>query len=118
MRHGPDRAHAARLVKFECDWFVDVGVYGKPPPGVDPVKGMLWLEERVRGIRGYLWSYSLCFSSEAQFWRMYDRGAHDRLRSTLHAEAAFPGLFAKVGGTRLRQFFGIDDEIAPARARE
>ena len=101
VRMPADRAHRGRLLKFDAPtpWYVDVGIYGRPPCGVGAVaEGMRWLAGYVRGVRGFLWSYSLSFCTPAEMWATYDRDAHDRLRRALRGGDRFVDLYTKIGG--------------------
>lgn len=82
--------------------FNDLGVYGVPGPvkrkeRYDAIGAMRAMEKFTRDVGGYPFLYADIFMKDLQeFEEMFDLTLYERVRSTYHANGAFPHLYDKV----------------------
>lgn len=78
------------------DKMINFGVWG---PGSSDratfVKQNRELEDKVQALNGRKWLYAHTFYTEEQFWSMFDRERHDKLRNKYHA-SYLPTVYDKV----------------------
>ena len=93
-------ADGDRVVRFAADdMYLDIGVYGVPRTEAykaDPVAAHREMEAFVLKTGGFLFSYAVCFFTEDELWRVYDRTAWDRAVERFGADGAFPTLYQKL----------------------
>ena len=80
------------------EMYVDIGAYGTPrQPGFDGRTALPLLERFVIDHQGYQALYAKTLLSEADFRRMFDHTAYDRLRESLpYCKQAFGEIYDKV----------------------
>ncbi|KAH5532800.1 delta-sterol reductase [Parastagonospora nodorum] len=87
---------------------VNVGVWGSPNYGADFLRAETYdqfiktnrdIEAKVARVGGLKWLYACNYYSEEEFWRIYDKGRYEGLRSKWMADR-LPNLWEKVRRSR------------------
>lgn len=78
--------------------WINVGIWGPGPKDEsDFIEVNRVVERKIHELGGLKALYARTYYTEEEFWTIYDKGGHDRIRSKYSA-ALLPTLFDKVGG--------------------
>ncbi len=81
--------------------YLDIGLYGVPHSAAyakDHVYCQRAMEEIVRREGGFMFNYSVGYSTRDEFWRTFDRALYDAIRNRTGAVGSFVDIYTKLGG--------------------
>ena len=78
------------------DLYIDIGVYGQPKaPDYCPIATHRKMEELLRQVQGFVGHYAVSYTTEAEFWQIYNKEMYHRIRQRTKAHGAFPDIYGE-----------------------
>jgi FAD/FMN-containing dehydrogenase len=93
----------------EYAFYLDIGLYAVPTAAdYDPVASHRKMEAFLRSQHGFVAPYSVCYSTPAEFWAMYNKDNYEKARELTQSKNRFVDLYSKIGGGEKVSQFEIE----------